>query len=245
MIKILALDYETEWATPVNPLLIRPLEVGAVLTKQTLEGLEVIEEYNTLIYEKDHMVSPKELVQLTGITDQMRMEEGISSWTAHNNLNDMLKDCDYVMAHNGNQFDKIVYEEECARLGIKHVVRPWIDTKVDLPLPDHIKTRKLTHLWAEHKLEGAHRAIFDVNLMLEIFSHYDLLEVIELSKQPTIKLIASVSYHDRNLAKDRGYYWDGENKRWTKELKEQAAIREQSQAPFPVQMLDDYQAETR
>ena len=233
---ILGLDLETTWTTPVNPKIARPLEIGAVLYCEKMN--KVMQVQSDLIYDEYHPESPPELVELTGITDEMRKAFGIPSKEAHKRLNSLMEKADFVVAHNGNFFDKIIYQEECDRVGLGVVEKPWIDTKSDLPFPKHIKTTKLTYLCAEHGFVNpfAHRALFDVLSMLKVMSCYDFETVARLAKQPTYKVVAMVSYQQRQEAKDRGYHWDGEEKKWTKHMKEEAAAREKDEAPFQVEM---------
>jgi DNA polymerase-3 subunit epsilon len=234
---LLGFDLESTWTEPVNPRVARPTEIGAVLyCTETRKPLKMM---NELIHEPDHPVSPPPLVALTGITDDMKEKYGITSLKGMSMLNQLIEVCDFVVAHNGNAFDKIIYEEECARMGIPVVNKPWIDTKTDVPYPESIKTTKLTYLCAEHGFANPfqHRALFDVLSMLKIVELYDVNEIVEMAKQPNVTVVASVSYQDKDLAKQRGYYWDGENKRWKKDMKEQAANREKETAPFPVQLI--------
>lgn len=237
---LLGIDFETTYSTPVNPMLARPIEVGAVLWD--VKRKKPLKMYSELIYHPDHPESPKELVSLTGIDDEMRQLYGDIPAVVMTELNKLVKMADYVVAHNGNEFDKVVYQEECERLSLQPVDRPWIDTKTDIPFRDGVRTTKLTYLCAEHGFANPfqHRALFDVLSMLHLLNMYNIKEVVELSKQPNVRVIASVSYQDKDLAKERGYHWDGENKRWTKILKEQKAQEEKSQAPFPVQVLMSY-----
>jgi len=74
--------------------------------------------------------------------------------------------------------------------------------------------------------------------MLKLLSEYPLEEVLRLSKEPLCEVIASVTYEDRQLAKDRGYTWDGERKKWVKKLKQSYAKREAEQAPFHVNIYE-------
>jgi DNA polymerase-3 subunit epsilon len=234
---LLGFDVESTWTQPVNPRIARPTEIGAVLyCTETRKPLKMM---NELVHELDHPQSPKELVELTGITDDMKEKYGIPSMKAMSMLNQLIGQCDYVVAHNGNVFDKVIYEEECSRVGIPVVNKPWIDTKTDVPYPDSIKTTKLTYLCAEHGFANPfqHRALFDVLSMLRIVELYDINEIVEMAKQPNVTVVASVSYQDKDLAKQRGYHWDGENKRWKKQMKEKQALKEKEQAPFPVQVL--------
>lgn len=234
---ILGLDFETTWTTPVNPCIARPIEVGAVL--YDAEARKPVIMQSDFIHSEDLPPSPEELVKLTGITDDDRVNYGDNSETVFKKLNTLLRLADYVLAHNGLEFDKVIYEKECERLSLEPVEKWWLDSKTDLPLPDTIKTSKLTYLAAEHGFANpfSHRALFDVLTMIKICEHYDFKEIVALSKEPNFKLIASVSYHDRQLAKDRGYYWDGENKQWTKVVKESRLEVEKAELKFPVQSI--------
>lgn len=235
-IKLLVLDYETSWTTPVNPRQCRIHEIGAVLYDwHAYKPLKMLSEF---VYEDDHVTSPKELIDLTGITDDMRKEWGLSLKEGLRRQALLMEKCDFVVAHNGNEFDKIVYQNECERVGILPVDKPWIDTKVDVEYPPAIKTTKLTYLCAEHGFVNpfSHRAIFDALSTAKLLKMYDIEKVIELSKQTTVQVVASVGYENRQLAKDRGYHFDGERKLWKKHLKEKAAEAEKLQAPFQVQI---------
>lgn len=237
--KILSLDFETTWTTPVNPRQCRILEIGAVLYDwHSRKPLKMMSEF---IHEEDHPASPPELVELTGITDDMRREHGTSLRKGLTELEILMSQCDYVIAHNGNEFDKIVLESELERISWvqKAPLTPWIDSKTDVPYPSSVKSHKLVHLCTEvgeFINPFPHRAVFDALAVLKLVRRYDLDEILALQAQPTVKVIASVSYERRNLPKERGYYWDGENKQWWKSMKEKQALLEAEQAPFAVQI---------
>ena len=228
---LLGLDFETTWTEPVDPTRARITEIGAVLFDWDLG--KPIQLLSTYVWDEDYPKSPDKLVKLTGITDDMLKSMGKSSMTALIELNALIKKADYVVAHNGSIFDKIIYENESSKYG-NTVSKPWIDTRIDVDYPEEISTRKLTHLAAEHGFVNpfAHRALFDALTMLKLLDHYPIDKVIANSKFPLIHSIAKVSYQDRDLAKARGYYWDGENKTWFKPMKENRFEQEEKDAPF-------------
>lgn len=232
--KILSLDFESTWQTPVDPKHLRIREVGAVLFDWPSQ--RPLRIYSELIYEPDQPPSPKELVDLTGITDEMAKEYGISLGDSLAELFKLISKCDYVLAHNGNIFDKILLECEAARLNLMVPVKPWLDTKTDVLYPANIKSRKLVHLCAEMGFVNpfAHRAVFDCLSTLEVLKRFDINEVIALSKEKTVRIIAEVSYKDKDQAKGLGYYWNGEEKYWFKEVKERFVESEKAQATFNV-----------
>lgn len=238
--KILSLDLETSWTNPVNAKQARIFEIGAVLYDwEARKPLKIMSEF---IFEEDHPASPPELVKLTGITDEMRKEYGIPLIKGIDELRYLIGMSDYIIAHNGNDFDKVVYESEFERIfGNKNDFPkvPWIDSKTDVPYPDTVKSHKLVHLCTEigeFINPFSHRAVFDALAVLKLVQRYDINEILELAKQPTVKCIASVGYERRELPKQRGYYWDGENKYWWKAMKEKQANKEQDEAPFSVQI---------
>jgi DNA polymerase-3 subunit epsilon len=234
---ILVYDFESEWTTPVNPRMARPLEIGAVLYDS--ESKVPVSMYSEFLYDIDHATSPRELVELTGITDEMRRVYGITPVVGMTDLSDLINASDYVVGHNIREFDAPMYVSECERLKIPSVAMNMIDTKTDLPLPEKIKTSKLSHLAYEHGFINpfSHRALFDALTTLKLLQCYPIEEVIALSKEPNVTIRASVSYADKHLAKDRGYFWNGEEKVWQKQLKRAKAEKERTEAPFPVQII--------
>jgi len=234
--KILGLDFETTWSNPVNPNVIRVTEIGAVLVDwDTGNPIYTMSEY---VWHQGYPASPKELVQLTGIQDETLEEFGLAPLVAFTNLMKLIGRADYVCAHNGTEFDKVVLGCELERLGVAPDEISWIDTKTDVPYPDTIKTTKLSYLCAEHGFVNPfkHRALFDALSMIKVLQMYDIEEVLELASQTTVYAIADVTYNEKHLAKERGYYWDGDNKQWYKAMKESRASIEKEQAPFGVQI---------
>ncbi len=136
---------------------------------------------------------------------------------------------DYVVAHNGNLFDKpFLLKNIERRIGPKLPDKYWIDTSVDIIYPEKIKTRSLSYLATEHGFMNpfAHRALFDVLTMLRILSFYDIEEVVAISRQPNILLqaIGQKPWDDGGKSNDEirshGYRWDGGSKKWLKTIKE-------------------------
>jgi DNA polymerase-3 subunit epsilon len=190
------------------------------------------------LWSEEYPNSPPELVELTGLTDDILSEFGIHPVVALKKLLALMEKADYIVAHNGNEFDKLVLEEELKRYGSNMPSKPWIDTKTDVPYPKRIKTTKLSYLCAEHGFANntAHRALFDTQAMLRVLSQYNFDDVVALAKQPTVYAIANVSFQEKHLARDRGYYWNPDAKKWYKAMKESAAIEEKNSAPFEVEI---------
>jgi DNA polymerase-3 subunit epsilon len=221
--KLLGIDFET---TGLSADTNRPTEVGAVLWCTERESPLLI--YNALI-DCDDVVSDK-ITQLTGIDRPMLDEFGVSEGSAALGLHTLVQGADFMVAHNA-PFDKRFMVAMYARqnLAFPEAMR-WIDSSKDIPYPEHITTRKLVHLAAEHGFVNpfAHRAITDVLTMLRIVSKYDINEIVSSAGTPNILIRAQVTFDSKEKAKGLGFRWDGDKKIWTKEIKKGALDSERA-----------------
>lgn len=235
--KLLGLDFETTWTDPVDVGQLRITEIGAVLMDwETRKPLEI---FSKLLWEESYPASPPELVELTGITDDMLIER---AWKPHDALSllmDLILEADYIVAHNGTLFDKPLLENECLRNDVSLFKKPWIDTRTDIPFPKHIKARSLSHLAGEHDFVNPfkHRALFDVLTMLKILGQYDINQVIKLASEPLVHAVARVTFQEKQKAKDHGYYWDPEKKIWFRPMKESQLEAEREKVPFVIEVV--------
>jgi DNA polymerase-3 subunit epsilon len=172
---------------------------------------------------------PPEIETLTGITNEMREKFGFDKETVKPNFKSTIDQAEYLAAHNA-EFERGFLGKALGR---------WIDTTVDLPYPDHIQTRKLTHLCAEHgfAIQGAHRALHDVQGMLKLMGLYDPVAIRTYAESPNMLIQAVVSFQGKDEAKARGYRWDGDNKQWVKRIKE-FQMEAELAAPFKVVVLE-------
>ncbi len=229
---IVGMDFETTWTEPVDPRLARVTEVGAVLWDT--ESNHPISVFSSFVYGPDYPEIPQEGVDLNGISTDLLQRYGEDPGVVFRRLQNYFLQGEYVVAHNGTNFDKIIYDCELERFQIPSVEHKWIDTRIDVPYPKNITSRKLLHLAAEHGFANPfpHRAIFDVMTMLKVLSMYDVGEVVRLSQEPNVTVVARVSFQDKDLAKKRNYQWNGEDKSWTKTLKQSQVQKEVDEAPF-------------
>ena len=229
---VLGIDLETEWLDPINVNEIRAVEVGAVL--YDMDKQQPLVMMNTLINQEVEI--PQKLTDLTGITEPMIEKYGVSAFTAYQDLAELMGKAEFIIGHNANEFDYPILDAEFARNGVLMPNIAKIDSRVDVPYRKNITTRKLQYLCAEHGFANpfSHRAVFDVLSMMKLVCMYDFKEIVELSKQPTVTMIARVSFADKQLAKDAGFFWDGEHKYWFKKTKKAQAIREQDMYEFNV-----------
>lgn len=182
---------------------------------------------------------PQNIIELTGITEDYLRQFSMETKSAYNALNMLMGKCDYVVAHNGTNFDKPFYTLGSNLAVGKVIDKPWIDTAHDIPYAPEIQTRKLTHLAAEHKFINpfCHRAMTDVLTMLQILSQYDINQVVEYSKAPNIKIAAGVTFETKEKASSRGYRWNAQNKQWEKTIKDFLIQDEIKKSPFEIKVI--------
>lgn len=153
-------------------------------------------------------------------------------------------DIDAIIAHNGNIYDRLIYENNCKLVGEQPAEKLWIDTSCDVPFPEAITTRKLSYLAAEHNFLNPfpHDAMSDVMTMLKVADRYDWNTIFEYAKSPSVTLRAMVSFDQKELAKKRSYRWNGDSKTWTKRVKEfqaPAEVQAAAEAGFKVIIIEE------
>lgn len=165
------------------------------------------------------------ITELTGIKDEDLSTYGAEPYLSLKYLNAVFEKAEAIVAHNGNLFDRPIYEENCKRAGVTPVSKLWIDTSCDIDYPPSITTRRLVHLAAEHKFLNpfAHRAVFDVLTMLKVTENYDWEnQIIKWAKSPTVTVGVKLDFNqvkEREALKKLNYRWNNESKIWTKSIK--------------------------
>lgn len=231
--KILGIDFET---TGLDPQKDRITEVGLVL--YDVDSRQPVRVSGFLV--KTPTPISAEITQFTGITNELLQAYGVEPKAALTAMLGFIAQADFICAHNGTDFDKLFLEAECARQTTGPKPLPWIDTRTDLPLAAYQrgKSASLKYMACDHNfLYPAHRAVNDVLAMFEILSRYDINETIKRAQTPNVKVRAVVSFDDKHLAKERGYYWKPESKLWIKPLKADEVDAEKLAAPFPVVLM--------
>jgi len=226
---VLGLDFET---TGVDAKVDRITEIGAVLwDTDTGKPIDLI---NQLVDCENRPEISKKITELTGITEAMLKQHGISEEQAFSLIWPWVKTSNFIVAHNA-AFDKRFLESAVERNSWEYDT-PWICTLRDVPYPAHFKSKALNNLAMEHEFLNPfkHRAVFDVLTMLKVLSNYNIEEVIQISSEKRYKVRAMVPFGRKDLAKERGYQWDSGDKTWTQELRESQLTKEIQDAPFQV-----------
>jgi DNA polymerase-3 subunit epsilon len=218
------------------------IEVGAVLWDHG-RGVPV-DVLSKLVYEESTNVSA-EITELTGITQADLARYGHAPEVVLAPLAEMAKKSRAIVCHHGTKFDRPILGRyfgqlaDAGKLTLDKERRLWIDTKTDIPFPDSLKARRLKYMAADHGFINPfeHRAVFDVLTMLRVLQHYDIDVVMERARSAYLEVQAHVDYDTNQLAKDRRFKWNGEQKIWWKELKEIDLAAAQEEAPFEITIL--------
>ena len=223
--KILGIDTET---TGLDPKKDSITEIGLVLYDTEMRAPVRISGFLV----KGGLIT-EEITRITGITQAAVDTYGYSAESSKAAFATFARQADYFCAHNA-PFDNGFL---AAGGYITPDVAKWIDTRTDLP-PEAYKLGKsasLKYLCADHGfLYEAHRAVSDVLAMLKLMAMYDIEAIVTRSQIPNVEVRASVSFDDRLLAKERGYYWKAELKQWRKPMKLDEVQAEKDSAGFPV-----------
>jgi len=161
------LDFETSGLNPYHDDII---EIGAKIFQKD-------QEYTTLV-KTQKSLDPK-ITSITGITQKMLTNEGVSSRSAFHGFGEFIRcNCDikkpiYILAHNGNSFDFIFFKKIVKTLDFKLDVR-YVDTiSVSKFVNPRLHSHKLATLCHPNiyniKNDNAHRAMSDVAATEKIF----------------------------------------------------------------------------
>lgn len=251
MRKVYILDFET---TGIDPYLDRPIQV-AIGEYDTENKVLKGQPTSFYIHDDTYPELSDEVSQLTGIHQEDLNRFGIPPKEVMQQLialtvaepTDPRTPC--IVAHNANNFDRIVFETEFKRHGLALPDRIWIDSRTDIKYSERQRCKVLSHLVLDHGFvvdpATLHRADADVELLAQLLSKYDFRDIFKRAVGKKVVIAARVQYEDRQLAKDAGFRWqqlsesDKRNfpKRWVKEILEEEFEVERVKYSFQVELL--------
>lgn len=251
--RITFIDFETQGDDPATT---NPTEVGIIeCDRERLNNLPdlytKVGELSTLIYDEKYPAQTDEIIEITGITDEMLKKDGNDPKTVFETISLSIKNSDYVLAHNA-KFDRGVYEATCTRLGLP-VAQPkkgWICTIEDIPWAKKYRCKQLAHLAFDHGVQfnkdDLHRALDDVKLLSKLvlhFSHMNFDEILAYWGMPWVFLFLNgvkAPWQDGGVsnafAKKLQFGWQKAprtdapefEKRWVKRVKENKVDEEKA-----------------
>lgn len=234
------IDFE---ATDIDPLTARITQYAiSVYQDDPTDGWCEVWHYSGNLFDTSYPLMNPVAQAITGIKRENLKVFGESPVDKLPDFIKAMKSCDYVIGHNIRRFDMPLLEKECERYGFTMPTCKYIDTRFDVPYPEHIETRKLSYLCLEHKIctTNGHSARHDVDYTASLFFRYPLEEMIALSKSPNICIRADVDFNNKDKAKALKYSWDSVKKIWVKEIKECHLEKEKAKSEFEVIVLKDY-----
>lgn len=217
--RALILDTETTSAESSGQV----LEIGLIL--YSLAAQTTLMQLSALL--PDRAENPAERINRIPVA-------ALTEWSAvnidtHQVALSMLAASDVVVAHNA-EFDQQFFT------GLWRE-KPWLCTCFDFRWPHATKEAEgFVHLALAHGIgvSSAHRALADCQLIASLFGRMQNLEgMFEHAMRPKALVQALVSYDERTRAKDAGFKWDPDYKRWIRRM----ALDDAALLPFKTHVL--------
>lgn len=198
-----------------------PTEIGLIAFN---ENFEEIASLNLLIKSPLTKPQPQEIVDITGITDEM-IAGGVNESEVAARVHNFIYGAKALFAYNA-PFDMRFLEAMLGRHDWSTPKTTVVDVQRDIEYPARFTCKKLTHLAFDHGIVGeakdAHRAVYDVRLMLKVLAKYDLKTIVANAKEPKVKLriMTETPWTDKGksneFAKANGFHFDPATKHWLK-----------------------------
>lgn len=241
---IAIVDVET---TGLDPATDRVIEIAVQLTSEDFS--EVFGSCNYLMWDASYPKLTPEIQELTGITEDLLLQQGKPPSEVMPIINDMLSSVDAVVAYN-EQFDsKFITKEILEVVGLTSQ-RQWLCAMMDHKPNYKLKSWKLMHVALDHGVpvdpSKLHRAIADVELTRQMLvaskGTAQTLQEYRLSPWVYLKAKVKKPWEDNGVstqsAKDHGFAWEkakGDSrifeKMWVKRIKE-IDLKQQKELPF-------------
>ncbi|MBD2385998.1 3'-5' exonuclease [Cylindrospermum sp. FACHB-282] len=201
-----------------------PCEISATLYQlgDSIKSTGAIASWSSLL-----PVTSNKAEAINGIPWQLTQIAHTDSiaWDSISLISRIAQTCDYAIAFNAD-FDAPIVNKLLNLERLK-----WICAMKDInwgyPAKPHGNFKLVDlGLWMGIGVSTAHRAGDDVRLLVECLNRRkeSLPEMLEtatvVAKSPVLELKALVSYENRGLASDAGFFWDGDRKVWVKKVKE-------------------------
>jgi DNA polymerase-3 subunit epsilon len=216
----------------------RVIEVAAAL--YDTKYASVIESFSALI--KHHENGAE---HVNGIPVGLLQEQGASPFEVWDRFLAVFVEAECVVAHRA-EFDQNLVTKSiegmegdlCERYDSWDPGKPWVCTKSDIEWPNKLRGDSLVQLALGLGLgvASAHRAMADVDTMARCLTRAQEVMTVEWAKnpcgppsdwleplfrramRPKVRVVAMVSFEQKQLAKDAGFFWDDKRREWYRNM---------------------------
>lgn len=177
--------------------------------------------------------------EINGITDGM-LDVPWSCGDALNALTDIIPHVGVtaICAHKA-EFDRSFLDP----FDVLPAGTPWVCTREDIAYPKAHGSFALAHLAVDHGLTfGAqrHRALADVLLLCDLLACVDdLEEQVKEALKPRALFQSLQPFAQNQIAKDCGFRWNEETKRWLRKMPRDTALEPTADRPFHIRKIED------
>jgi DNA polymerase-3 subunit epsilon len=210
---ILIMDTET---SGINHQKDRVLEIAGIL--YDIDSRSIIQQVSTLIYTEENAAEHINHICVDSLKAS-KMQVEIASIEL---LKQMWHEADAIVAHNAS-FDRN-FCKQWPMVNLFSETKKWVCSKSDITWPK-TSDLKLTTIATAMGVDNlsAHRALADCLMLAQCFAKLpDLKEQLMSSAHKNIYK-ANVSYEDKHLPKEAGFYWNHDMRRWEKKMTDEQA----------------------
>lgn len=222
--KVLLLDTETNG---LDPSVNKCLEVA--VSVYSIPHRAVVDSFSSLMYATSNETEHINQIPLALLLEAPPAE------IVWGRVFQRAERCDVIIAHRA-EFDRGFSPPELQDLN-------WVCSKFDIvnwpkssKIGDHLINLCLSHgVGVVH----AHRAATDVDLLARLFTRVaelgaDVQEMLVLAMRPKKRFVASVSFEEKDKAKDCGFGWNPDRRQWYRMM----VPEEADKLPFQVRQID-------
>lgn len=213
MKRIICLDTETSGVDPAKDSV---LEVAVVL--YDIPHSAVVATFASLLYTETNEAEHMNEIPLS-LLDKHRTPEMI--WQ---HVEELAEEADLIIAHNA-EFDRSFCPKKLQAM-------KWVCSMSDIVWPKGKPggTMAATALAHGVPVFSAHRALPDVDTMVRTFQAVsraggDVAQMLRDAMKPKSRIIALVSYEEKDKAKAAGFKWNGVAKLWERNMRSEEAAK--------------------
>lgn len=243
--KVCILDLETT-GLDTDTAMITEIAAARVET----ETWEIEERVSALVREEDYEPLDKEVVEVTGITDEDLQKYGTKLNVVYLDFSMVMAETKYILAHN-KDFDRSILINNLKKRNIDPGLvesKPWICTVSDIPHHRKVTSKKLSHMALDYGValdpKKLHRALADVELTVDMMRARGISwdEDVKHYETPNVTFVAQIipPWEDGGVQKAQaqalGFRWNAKDKTWSGVFKQGHIFPDVS---FPIKELSN------